>query len=193
MLREVEDIVLNFPAPIKVAFGDNQFIAERGTFRNDFAGWCNDAATADQVAIFLASSFRNANHPCPVLIRTGLHGQVIVKILKSIVLGCAWVVHWRVVSEHDQLDPLQPKNPKGFGPASVIANAHADFATKCIKCIKTHIAHFEISFFQVLKWKAWFMLNMPRQVDLSVLANNCSGLVNRYGGIEPVCSILPDA
>lgn len=92
------------------------------------------------------SGFRNANHPCPVLICTGLHGQVILGILKLIVLGCARVVHGRVASERDQLDPLQPRNPKGFGSASVIANAHADFVARCIKSIKAEIADFEIPF-----------------------------------------------
>ena len=160
MLREVEDIVLNFTASIKVAFGDNQFVSEGGAFRNDLPSWCDDAAAADQIAIFLASGFRNANHPCAVLICAGLHGQVIVKVLKPIVLGRARVVHGRVVAEHDQLDPLQSKNPKRFGPASVIANAHSDFATECIECIKTHITHFEIPFLQVLKWKIGFILGM---------------------------------
>lgn len=47
MLREVEDIVLNFPAPIKVVFFDHQSVAEGGAFRDDLADWYNDAVAAD--------------------------------------------------------------------------------------------------------------------------------------------------
>ena len=91
---------LNFPASIKVAFGDNQFVAEGGTFRNDFAGWCNDAATADQVAIFLASGFRDADYPGPVLIGTSLHDQVIMEFLKMVVFGRRGIVKRRIVAKH---------------------------------------------------------------------------------------------
>ncbi len=106
MGREVEYVVLNFSAPVDIANVHNDLVAQGRALRNYFTGRRDDAGTANQITAFFFARFGHTDHPCPVLVRTCLHAQVIVKILEVIMFGHPRVVLWCVVAEQDDFCPL---------------------------------------------------------------------------------------
>ena len=89
-----------------------------------------------------------------------------------------------VVSQHDQLHPLQTHDPEGFRPAPVVADTHAHPSAKGLEGRKSQIAGFEIAFFEMLKRSPRFVLSVAGKVDLAVFADDIAALVDQNGGVE---------
>src|SRR3954447_6786613 len=80
----------------------------------------------------------------------------------------------RIIAERDDLDPLQPHDPVRLGPASVIADAHADHRVHEAPNPETLVADVEIALFEMLKRRLRQVLGMPRQVDLAIAPDGSS-------------------
>ena len=57
----------------------------------------------------------------------------------------------RVVAERDDLDPLQPHDTVGLGPAPVVTDAHADDRVIGAPHLEPLVADIEIALFEVLE------------------------------------------
>jgi hypothetical protein len=73
---------------------------------------------------------------------------------------------------------LQTHHAVGFGPATVIADAHAHDATHRAPDRKAKISGLKIALFQMLKGPVWKRLCPTREVHFAVLSNNLAGLID---------------
>src|SRR5947209_20422417 len=78
----------------------------------------------------------------------------------------------RVVAEHDHLDALQPHDAVGFGPAPIVADAHAENPAERAPDGKTEVARLEITLFEMLEGALLIELSMTGQMHFAVLADN---------------------
>ena len=78
----------------------------------------------------------------------------------------------RIVAERDDLDPLQPHDAIGLGPAPVVADAHADDRVKGAPDFEAFIADVEVAFFEMLERRVRQMLGMAGQMDLAIAADD---------------------
>src|SRR3546814_20843500 len=69
----------------------------------------------------------------------------------------------RVVAEQDHLRPLQRHDAVGFGPAAVVAEAHADDAVHRPEHRESQSARPEIALLEMLKGPRWLEPDMARQ------------------------------
>src|SRR5699024_4256072 len=124
-----------------------------------------------------------ASHPHAILIRPGLHGQVVVKLGETVNVVVATVVGGGVVTQQNEFGPLQRHGAIGFGPAAVIAQAHAHPALEGIPYRKAVVAGFKVAFFQMLGLAAGLGLIVAGQVDLAVFAHRVALTVHGDGGL----------
>lgn len=178
VVGEVEDSVFVGQSGIEVAAGDDQLIADGAGFGDDFAGGGDDTAIADEVAAFFPSGFGDADDPGTVLVRAGLHRQQIVKVVEVVASRIVGIVLGRVVAEQHHFDALQTHDAVGFGPAAIVADAHANDAAKGSPHIEAQVAHFEVALFEVLKGAMGFIFGVTRQVDFAVLADDAAFLIH---------------
>ena len=94
------------------------------------------------------------------------------------------IVHWRVVTQHHQVHVLHAHDAPGFGPAAVVAQAHAHHPTHGAKDRKAQIANLEITLFQMLPGPFRFIRRMAGQMHFAVLADDFGLLVDQDGGVE---------
>src|SRR5712664_2483580 len=94
------------------------------------------------------------------------------------------VLDRRVVAERDDLDPLQPHDAVGLGPAPVVADAHADDAAEGPAHGEAEIADLEIALLEMLEAAPRLVLGMAGKVDLAVLADDARALVDEDRGVE---------
>jgi hypothetical protein len=73
---------------------------------------------------------------------------------------------------------LQSHDPIGFGPAPVVADAHADDRILHPPHPKALVADVEIALFEVLERRLGEMLGVPRQVDLAVAPDDMPRRIN---------------
>ena len=99
-------------------------------------------------------------------------------------IGVAGVVEGGVVAEHDHLDALQAHDPVGFGPAPVVADAHAHDAAESPPYAEAEIARLEIALLQMLVNAPRLRLGMAGQVHLAVLSDDLAVAVDDDGGVE---------
>src|SRR5262249_38408709 len=123
---EVENRLLAERGGIEIAVGDDQLVVLGLRLGDDLAVGRGDDAAGDQRVAVLDPPLRYSDHPARGLIRAGLHAQPIVEQpLLGPLTAALRVVGWRVVAEHDELDPLQAHDAVGLRPATVVADAHA--------------------------------------------------------------------
>src|SRR5205809_7684545 len=96
------------------------------------------------------------------------------------------VLDRRVVAERHDLDPLQPHDAPGFGPAPVVADAHADDSIVSAPYFEALVADLEIALFEMLEGSIGQMLGMPRQVDLAVASDDPPVAFNQDRGVVAV-------
>src|SRR5579862_9560691 len=84
------------------------------------------------------------------------------------------VLRWRVVAERNDLDSLQPHDAEGFGPAPIVADAHADDRVHRPPHLEALVADVEIALFQMLERRVRQMLGMAGEVDFAVAAENAA-------------------
>ncbi len=68
----------------------------------------------------------------------------------------------RVVAEHDHFRAFEAHDAKGFGPTTVVAQAHADLSVEFREDTKAQVAMLKIAFFQMLKGSPGFVFVMTR-------------------------------
>src|SRR5688572_16033591 len=100
------------------------------------------------------------------------------------------MVEGRVVAQHDHLDALQAHHPIGFGPAPVIADAHAHDAAEATPDPETKIARLEIALLQMLVNAVGLWLGMARQMHLAVFADDRSVAADQDRSVEAARSAL---
>ena len=86
-------------------------------------------------------------------------------------------------SRADQLRSLQAHHPIRLGPASVIADAHAHDAVEGAPHREAQVAHVEIALLEMLEGAVGLVLRVPREVDLSILADERSPAVHQDGRV----------
>ena len=89
----------------------------------------------------------------------------------------------RIVAEGDDLDPLQPHDTIGLGPAPVVADAHADDRIKRPPDVEAFIADVEVPFFEMLKGRIRQMLGMAGQMDLAIAADDPAVALDQDGRV----------
>src|SRR5262249_35042870 len=67
----------------------------------------------------------------------------------------------------------------------IVTNAHPNDAVESAIYLEAAIPDFEVSLLQVLKRQLWPVVGVSRQVDLSVLTDDCAVCRHEYGRIEP--------
>src|SRR5215469_865694 len=82
------------------------------------------------------------------------------------------VLDRRVVAERDDLDALQPHDARRFGPAPVIADAHAHDGALHAPHAKPLVADIEVPLLQMLERRMRQMLGMAGEMNLAVAADN---------------------
>src|ERR1041385_438004 len=82
------------------------------------------------------------------------------------------VLDWRVVAERDDLDALQSHDAVGFGPAPVVADAHAHDRVLHAPDAEALIPDVEIALLQMLERRLRQMLGRAGQVNLAVAARS---------------------
>src|SRR5947209_7502434 len=90
----------------------------------------------------------------------------------------------RVVAEHNHLDALQPHDAVGFGPAPIVADAHAENPAERAPDGKTEIARLEIALFEMLEDALSIELGMAGQMHFTVLADDCSHTIDENRRVE---------
>ena len=93
------------------------------------------------------------------------------------------VLDRRVVAERDDLDPLQPHDPVGLGPAPVVADAHADDGVHEAPDPEPLVADIEIALFEVLERRLRQVLGMPRQMDLAIAPDDAARRIDQDRGV----------
>src|SRR5215467_10153000 len=93
-------------------------------------------------------------------------------------------MNWGVVAQHHHLDALQSHDTVGLGPAAVIADAHANKRAEAAINGPTQVADLEIALLEVLKGARRLVLCVARQVNLAILADNLTSLVDEDRGIK---------
>src|SRR4051812_29379191 len=88
-----------------------------------------------------------------------------------------------VVTEGDDLYPLQPHYPVGLGPASVVADAHPDHRVLHAPDPEPLVADIKVALFEMLERRLRQMLGMAGQVDLAVAADDISVRIDQDRGV----------
>ena len=91
-----------------------------------------------------------------------------METLQDVLAGVGHVVDGRVVTDQHQLDTLQAHHAVGLGPATVVANGHADDAAKCTRDAEAIGAGLEVVTLGVLERPIGFVMLVPRNVSLAI-------------------------
>ena len=70
------------------------------------------------------------------------------------------VLDRRVVAEGDDLDPLQPHDAPGLGPAAIVADAHAHEGAVVTHDGPAEVADLEVAFLQMLERPPWLVFGV---------------------------------
>src|SRR5680860_1186182 len=133
----------------------------------------DDGRAAKHRMAILDAGFGDGYNPRAVLVGAGLHGQIIVE--GSRFLGFVRILRVcrrRVETDEYHFNTLQPHDPVGFGPAPVVADAHADDAAERAPYPETGIARLEVFLLQMLEGAFRIKLVVAGQVGLAVRADN---------------------
>src|SRR3546814_10678277 len=78
----------------------------------------------------------------------------------------------RVIAQHHQRGALQRHHAPGFGPAPVVAQAHADFRAHRVPYPERLVADPEELLLEVLEWRLRLVVVVPGQMHLAILAHD---------------------
>ena len=114
----------------------------------------------------------------------GLQQQQVVEHAQVRRLVPVDVVRRRVVAQHHHFGALQAHDAKGLGPTAVVANAHAHAGVHGVPHLEAFVAHLEVLFLQVLKWRGRFVVVVAGQVHLAVATDDVALSVHDDGCVE---------
>src|SRR6185369_171368 len=88
-----------------------------------------------------------------------------------------------VVTQQDDLGPLQSQHPVGLDPAAIVANAHAHDAAECSPDGKAKIADVKIQLLQVLERMLGMEFRAAGEMNLAVLAYDLAVRADEHAGV----------
>src|SRR6202046_2878541 len=184
VFREIEDGLTVALPQVEITARRNDFVLERDGLSHNLPRRRDDRALTHHVRTFFNSTFRGSDDPCRVLVRAGLHGEMVVELSQAVDILVPCVVIRRVVSEHHQFDALKAHNAVGFRPSAVVADAHAHHAAESAPNAEPEVSWLEIAFLQMLVGAPVLGLGMARKVHFTIFPDDGARAVDEDRSVE---------
>src|SRR5712692_9098061 len=109
-----------------------------------------------------------------------------MKVAKMVNLRLVGNMVWRVVTQQDDLGPLESQHTVGLDPTAIVADAHSHHAAEGPPGPKAEIAHLKVAFLQILKRMVRMAVGVAGQVNLAIFANDAAIGGDEHAGVVAV-------